>query len=390
MRGPLAFALALSLAACAPDPFEFADWTIPVPEGTRIIEYAYVPLEERTERIELVEDLVIKQRDGDPNYSFYGPQELAVDESGRIYVLDNGNHRVQVFDLAGGYVRTLGREGEGPGELQLPIGIAIAGNRVVVHDILSRRISVWGVDGQHVGEYRISSGTPFEPMTGVSDDAFVTRLVGSDDRGSRDITARFSTDARELVRYLDLPFTPAPIMDHRISMALIFPFPCFTVSRDGFVYVTDSREYQVHAFDPSGTERWALRVAAPTQAIDETIRGQIVDVLRKRVPDLSPLGAEWPEYLPAADRAALNLDGHGRLYVFPFHWQSLGLGAPDLAEPGADSVPVDVYSPGGKRLFAGLVKRWTWKAARGDFLYGFRPDEVGEHEIVRYRVVEEF
>ena len=107
--------VALAVISCAPEPLEFADWTISVPEGTRIIEYAHVPLEERIERIELVEDLVIKQRDGDPNYSFYRPQELAVDESGLIYVLDNGNHRVQVFDVAGGYVRTLGSEGRRAG-----------------------------------------------------------------------------------------------------------------------------------------------------------------------------------------------------------------------------------------------------------------------------------
>ena len=45
--------LALSAAACS-EPLEFADWTIPVPEGTRIIEYAAVPIEERTDRIELI------------------------------------------------------------------------------------------------------------------------------------------------------------------------------------------------------------------------------------------------------------------------------------------------------------------------------------------------
>ena len=48
----LAF-LAIVLTACS-EPLEFADWTIPVPEGTRIIEYAAAPLEERVERIELV------------------------------------------------------------------------------------------------------------------------------------------------------------------------------------------------------------------------------------------------------------------------------------------------------------------------------------------------
>jgi len=31
-----------------------------------------------------------------------------------------------------------------------------------------------------------------------------------------------------------------------------------------------------------------------------------------------------------------------------------------------------------------------WPAARGDFLYGFIPDEPGEQQIVRYRVIEPF
>ncbi len=53
--------LLLSLSACA-EPLEFADWTIPVPEGTRVIEYAAVPVEERTERIEVVEELVLGDR----------------------------------------------------------------------------------------------------------------------------------------------------------------------------------------------------------------------------------------------------------------------------------------------------------------------------------------
>lgn len=49
--------------ACS-EPLEFADWTIPVPEGTRIVEYPGVPEEERVARIELVEDLVVRLRPG--------------------------------------------------------------------------------------------------------------------------------------------------------------------------------------------------------------------------------------------------------------------------------------------------------------------------------------
>jgi len=59
------FALASSVAVCASEPLEFADWTNPLAEGTPIYERAAVPIQDRTartastERIEMVEDLVI-------------------------------------------------------------------------------------------------------------------------------------------------------------------------------------------------------------------------------------------------------------------------------------------------------------------------------------------
>ena len=60
--------LTLFAAAACSEPLEFADWTIPVPEGTRVIEYAPVGMEERgPEAIRLVEDLVIGTDLSDPD-----------------------------------------------------------------------------------------------------------------------------------------------------------------------------------------------------------------------------------------------------------------------------------------------------------------------------------
>ncbi len=140
---------AMTLTACTPEPLQFADWTIPVPEGTPVIEYAAVPMEERTEKIELVKDLVIDRGDS-PDSAFYRPSSLAVDRKGRIYVLDSGNNRVQVFDPSGGLVCTLGGEGEGPGELSRPSHIVIAGEQVVVADQGNRKFSFWDLNGSHI------------------------------------------------------------------------------------------------------------------------------------------------------------------------------------------------------------------------------------------------
>ena len=107
------------LSACS-TPLEFADWTIPVPEGTRIIEYAAVPMEERTERIEFVEDLVLGDDLSDQQQIFYQISGVVPDADGNIFINDRGNHRVQVFDSDGRYVRTIGQGGQGPGEFERP------------------------------------------------------------------------------------------------------------------------------------------------------------------------------------------------------------------------------------------------------------------------------
>ena len=88
--------LVLALGGCA-ESLDFADWVIPVPEGVPIVEYPFVPAEQRIERIELVEDLVLGMDGNDPNQRFYRATAVDVDNDGNLWVLDAGNHRIQVF-----------------------------------------------------------------------------------------------------------------------------------------------------------------------------------------------------------------------------------------------------------------------------------------------------
>jgi len=75
--------------------------------------------------------------------SFYQvpPHGLAFDRDARIYVLDTGNKRVHVFDEAGNHIRSIGREGRGPGEFQFPASFTVeAMGTVAVHDVGQRAI----------------------------------------------------------------------------------------------------------------------------------------------------------------------------------------------------------------------------------------------------------
>ena len=63
------------------------------------------------------------------------PALVDVDARGRIYVLEPNEHRVTVFDSTGVAVGTMGRQGDGPGELTWPVSVSVPDERrVYVHD----------------------------------------------------------------------------------------------------------------------------------------------------------------------------------------------------------------------------------------------------------------
>ena len=64
-------------------------------------------------------------RTGSGHGEFGEHQGIAVDASGRVYVTDSLNNRVQVFDSDGAFLTTFGTLGNGPGEFARPKGIAV-------------------------------------------------------------------------------------------------------------------------------------------------------------------------------------------------------------------------------------------------------------------------
>ncbi|MCA9753733.1 MAG: 6-bladed beta-propeller, partial [Gemmatimonadetes bacterium] len=97
-------------------------------------------------------DLALGGPDASDDASFYekfGPVALGADAAGRMYVLDNGNARVQIFSPQGKFVATHGSEGDGPGEFRIPSRLAVnAGGEYAVYDLGQGRVSVFGPDGK--------------------------------------------------------------------------------------------------------------------------------------------------------------------------------------------------------------------------------------------------
>jgi DNA-binding beta-propeller fold protein YncE len=95
----------------------------------------------------------------DEHLAFNFPSGVAVDKDGNLYVLDSANARVQKFGPDGRYLATIGRKGQGPGEVIMPdaIGFDRDGN-LVVADSGQSRIHVIIGGGKDVRSIVVNEG----------------------------------------------------------------------------------------------------------------------------------------------------------------------------------------------------------------------------------------
>jgi len=82
---------------------------------------------------------------------FVGPQNMAVDEDGYLYVVDYGNQRISKFDPDGAFVLSFGlRSALFPG-FDSPTGIAAKNGRIFAADSMAKRIYMFDPNGNYLG-----------------------------------------------------------------------------------------------------------------------------------------------------------------------------------------------------------------------------------------------
>ena len=108
---------------------------------------------------------------------FNNPEAAKFSSDGKLYVTDLKNDRVQVFDTDGKPLAIWGRTGSGEGEFKSPAGLAvdrhdnvyvseIGNNRVQVFDKSGKFLTMWGWKGSGNGEFGNVHGIIVDKATG--------------------------------------------------------------------------------------------------------------------------------------------------------------------------------------------------------------------------------
>lgn len=108
-----------------------------------------------------------------PDFTFNTPSNVAVNDQGQIFVVDSMNFRVETFSAEGESLGTIGSVGDGPGYFARPRGIAIDGeghiyvadatfDNIQVFDNSGKLLIYFGQSGAKAGEFSLPAGITFD------------------------------------------------------------------------------------------------------------------------------------------------------------------------------------------------------------------------------------
>ncbi|MFM8541142.1 MAG: 6-bladed beta-propeller [Nitrospira sp.] len=196
---------------------------------------------------------------GSANANFHNPTGIACDAKGDVYVVDTNNHRVQKFDgKLGGYLMKFGSRGNGEGQFSSPWGIAVdrvrgyiyvvdsANFRVQKFDPMGEFIMQWGSFGTNDGQFYFPRGVAVDPADGA---VYVV------DMGNHRIQ-KFDTSTNVLPQLLTKfggGLGPGHASDPRAQEPGQFRSPWgIVVDGQGDVFVSDTGNQRIQKFDREG------------------------------------------------------------------------------------------------------------------------------------------
>ena len=222
----------------------------------------------KTPVLEFKEDLSLGGPEAQGDYAFGQIRTFIVDDAGSIYVLDQQASHVKVFDKAGKYLRTIGRQGQGPGELENPMTLSFnrTSGELAVHQS-SRRMSYFKTDGTFLRHLSLKEMWALRGRVDSRGNIYITEGF-VDEKDSRYEIKKLGPDASVVAVLAKSPAPTPGKLDPFMAVSY------FQVDRaDNLVYGYPGT-YEIQFFGPSDQKvfKKITREYEPVEVTEEEIK----------------------------------------------------------------------------------------------------------------------
>lgn len=336
---------------------------------------------------QVVEELRLGTQQEDAPDLFGNVASLALDAERRIWVLDDQAMEIRIFDRDGRYIRTVGREGGGPGEFRAPQAIHRAPDGTMwVPDPQNNRLSIFDTSGTYLEGRNMPGGFGTVRWPGGFDrEGYYYLPVRTFDSEGGVTLARF-TSGHAAPDTLQVPADPKErdsfeLRRGRMRAVLNVPFAGhfeWRLAPSGNLWGMLADDYRLYEFSPGGdTLRTVTRAFTPLPVTDAELEAK-----RKELEPFIRAGGkiDWSK-IPRTKPATVHffIDDVGNLWVMP------------QSARGEAGRVLDVFDPDGR--FLGTV-RLPFAAEmaplpliRDSMFYAVTKDELGVQYVVRAKIV---
>lgn len=268
-----------------------------------------VSLPDAPNELNLIEDLRLGEETEDENYMFSNLHSLRVDDEEDIIVLDNKEICLKVFDNSGKFLRKFGEKGQGPGEIQRPYSMYLAGGKdIAINDYRNNRFSYFSKFGECLKEVPKGKYRSFVTIPDSRGHIYgFTLILG--DRVTQDLV-KFDQDFKPVITIasFEMPKTPPP--------AELMEQYRFEVRNDDSLVWGRTYKYELNILDREGKVlRKIIKEYDPIKVTVEILKKEF----KKRYPNrplptqVKKIPSHFPKHFPAFEYFVC--DDEGRIYV---------------------------------------------------------------------------
>lgn len=332
--------------------------------------------------------------------SFNQVRAVDVDAKGRILVMDRQTQDIRMFAPDGKHLRTIGRQGAGPGEMRNAEGMIIASDgRIWVRDAANARFSVFNSEGEFEKSWTTKfcwsqgqwnpqvdrqnrriidydcmvvagRGREYAVLGYRSDLATIDTLYTRPECGSRELSeaGTWVKRSEKSTMYVSIPFAP---------------FPIGMLGPAGEMWCApNSSRYEVMRIVPGArdTVRFTRNVAAVPVTKEER------DSIIQRFDEKGPSGFDFdriPRNKPLIER--ITIDDQGRAWIR----RSNAQGTITFDIYGRDGKAIASVEFGAGNLESGAINSPVFLpfVVRKDNVYMVVLDDDDVQHVVRYQIV---